>query len=110
MTDLSLAQKALFSALNGALSKALKLYELENTPSHFDTIASVVEACFNAGLSLKPSHHVAVQQISHFEKPYYYYIVPETGKVLHAIGGGIPESLADPRHPNKPTRKKGILQ
>jgi len=107
MSELTLAQKAMFSALSAALNKSLAFYAIDKSPSAFDTVASVVEACFNAGYQPKPSLFIAVQDISHYEKPYYYYIDPETGTVRYALGGGIPEKLPNPRHA---TKRKGILQ
>jgi hypothetical protein len=95
MVDVALARRTLFTALSSSLSKALALYELDPTSSHFDTIASLTEACSNAGLPLKKSHRMAVASIAHFENPYYYLINPDTGAVRHTIGGGIPHANSE---------------
>lgn len=101
MTDQSLALKSLLSALNTAMTRSLALYEIAPSSSHFDVIASLTEACSNAGLILKPSHRKAVQNLSHYENPYYYLIDPDTGNVRHTVGGGVPPSMAPITHGSK---------
>jgi len=85
MSNYTIAQKNVFSALSTALNKALVLYEMNPHTGNFDLVVSLVEACAHAQLLLKPAHRKAVSAIQHYEKPYYFVIDPDSGTVSHRV-------------------------